>query len=205
MASEHGEDKELLKLDLPVPKLEGTPPPIQVPNLEKWKPGEKRPGFLVPKGTVLLSKGMPVSSSDEFPFIGDLKMTNDGVKEGGDGFYVELGPGRQWVQIDLGAPAQIHAIVFWLCHAGPRAYHDVVVQVSNDPGFETGVVTLFNNDYDNSSGFGVGKDPAYLENYQGRLIDAKGTAGRYVRVNTNGNTSNESNHFTEIEVYGTTP
>ena len=35
--------------------------------------------------------------------IGELDMINDGEKAGGDGFFVELGPTPQWVQVDLGA------------------------------------------------------------------------------------------------------
>ena len=30
-------------------------------------------------------------------------MITDGEKAGGDGFFVELGPTPQWVQVDLGA------------------------------------------------------------------------------------------------------
>ena len=46
-----------------------------------------------------------VTSSDDAPVIGELAMVTDGDKEGADGSYVELGPDKQWVQIDLGAAA----------------------------------------------------------------------------------------------------
>jgi hypothetical protein len=189
-------------LDLPRPQFQGTPMPVKLPHLEKREPNQKRPDLLVPKGTVLLSRGKTVRASDEFPLAGDPALVSDGNKEGVEGAFLELGPGRQWVQIDLGAPVRIHAVAIWLYHAEPRVYHDVVVQISDDPEFAGEVVTLFNNDHDNSSGFGAGADPAYLETFEGRLIDGKGMEARYLRVQTNGNTSGELNHFTEIEVWG---
>ena len=63
--------------------------------------------------------------------------------------------------------------------------------------------TVFNNDHDNSSGLGVGKDKEYIEVAEGRLFDSKGVKGRYVRMYSNGNTTNDLNHYVEIEVYGT--
>jgi hypothetical protein len=106
------------------------------------------------------------------------------------------------VQIDLGAPAILHAIVCWHFHAQARAYHDVIVQVADDPEFKAGVATLFNNDADDTAGFGPGKDPAYVETSEGRLIDAKGVRARYVRLYSNGNTMSELNHYVEVEVFG---
>lgn len=195
------DDKVPLKIELPKPLFAGTPRPIQLPNLEKPS-SAKRPDFMAPAGTVLLSKGKAVTSSDSFPVIGELSFVTDGDKSGTDGTYVELGPGPQWVQIDLGAKASLAAIVVWHFHSQARVYHDVVVQVSDDKDFKTGVRTLYNNDDNNSAKLGAGSDPAYIENYQGRLIDAKGATGRYVRLYTNGNTSDELNHYCEVEVYG---
>jgi len=195
------EGKVPLKLDLPKPLFVGTPRPIQLSNLEKPRTG-RRPDFLVPAGTVLLSKGKPATSSDALPVIGDLTLVTDGDKSGDEGSYVELGPGVQWVQIDLGAPAQLAAIVVWHYHSQARVYHDVVVQVSDDPAFKKDVTTLFNNDDTNSAGLGAGADPAYIETYEGRLIDAKAATARYVRLYSNGNTSDELNHYTEVEVFG---
>jgi len=194
-------DEVPLKLDLPKPLFVGTPRPVQLPNLEKPRTG-KRPDLMVPAGTTLLSNGKPVTSSDSLPVVGELAYVTDGEKSGADGTYVELGPGVQWVQIDLGAPARLAAIVAWHFHSQARAYHAVVVQVSDDPEFKTGVTTLFNNDDANATGLGAGKDPAYIETYEGRLIEAKGVVARYVRLYSNGNTSDELNHYVEVEVYG---
>ena len=33
-------------------------------------------------------------------------------------------------------------------------------------------------------------------------MDAKGAKGRYVRLYSSGNTSNDMNHYVEVEVYG---
>ncbi|MBM4033878.1 MAG: hypothetical protein FJ291_19165 [Planctomycetes bacterium] len=194
-----------LKLVLPLPMFRGTAKNIQLtPQMEKPS-ARPRPPFVAPAGTRLLSRGKPVASSDDAPIIGELAQVTDGDKRGSDGSYVELGPGRQWVQIDLGRSFALHAIVAWRFHGEARFYHDAIVQVSDDRDFITGVSTLFNNDHDNSSGLGVGRDLEYLETYEGRLVDAKGAEGRYVRLYSRGNTSNDMNHYTEVEVYGKEP
>ena len=193
---------EELKLKLPKPMFIGTPTNIKSANLEAVT-GKSRGPFMVPAGTKLLSAKRPVTSSDSAPVIGELDMVNDGEKEGGDGYFIELGPGKQWVQIDLGAPYALHAILAWHYHSQARVYRDVVVQVSDNKDFLKGVQTIFNNDHDNSSGLGVGKDKEYIEVAEGRLVDPKGIKGRYVRMYSNGNTTNDLNHYVEIEVYGT--
>jgi len=195
------EDLVPLKLDLPRPLFVGTPKPVQLANLEKARTG-RRPDFMVPAGTVNLAKDKTVTSSDSLPVIGELSFVTDGDKTGTEGTYVELGPGVQWVQIDLGISAKLAAIVVWHFHSQARVYHDVVVQVSDDPEFKKDVRTIFNNDDNNSAALGAGSDPAFIETYEGRLIDAKGAVGRYVRLYSNGNTSDEQNHYTEVEVYG---
>lgn len=190
-----------LKLELPRPVFVGTPRPLKLANLEKPRTG-RRPDFMVPAGTENLSNGKPVTSSDPLPIIGELEFITDGDKAGSEGSYVELGPGVQWVQVDLEQSAKLAAIVVWHFHSQARAYHDVIVQVSDDPEFKQGVTTLYNNDDDNSASLGAGEDPAYIETYEGRLIDAKDTTGRYVRLYSNGNTSDELNHYIEVEVHG---
>jgi hypothetical protein len=195
-------DKEELKLQLPKPMFIGTPTNIKSANLEVIT-GKPRPPFMVPVGTTRLSLNRPVKASDMQPVIGELEMVTDGEKEGGDGYFIELGPGKQWVQIDLGASYAVHAILAWHYHSQARVYRDVVVQVSDDKDFLKGVQTVFNNDHDNSSGLGIGKDKEYIEVAEGRLFDPKGIKGRYVRLYSRGNTSNDLNHYVEIEVFGT--
>jgi hypothetical protein len=197
-----GPDKEELKLKLPKPMFIGTPTNIKSANLEVIT-GKSRGPFMVPVGTKLLSAKKIVKSSDMQPVIGELEMIVDGEKEGGDGYFVELAPGKQWVQIDLGASYALHAILAWHYHSQARVYRDVIVQVSDDKDFLKGVTTIFNNDHDNTSGLGIGKDKEYIEVAEGRLFDPKGIRGRYVRCYSNGNTSNDLNHYVEVEVYGT--
>ena len=129
-----GQEKEVLKLDLPKPMFVGTPKNIRSPNLERVT-GKKRGDFFVPLGTVLLSLNKPVASSDMEPVIGEIDFVTDGEKSGEDGYYVELGPGLQYVQIDLEGDYALHAILIWHYHSQARVYRDVVVQVSNDPDF----------------------------------------------------------------------
>ena len=190
-----------IPLELPKPLFVGTPVPFKVPNLEKASTA-KRPPFLAPAGVVNLAKGKPVTASDTFPVIGEIGFVTDGEKDGTEGTFVEFGPELQWVQIDLGEPAALYAIVVWHFHAQARVYHNVIVQVSDDAAFKSGVTTLFNNDYDNSAKMVVGKDPSYVETSEGRLIDAKGTKARYDRLYSNGNTTSDLNHYVEVEVYG---
>jgi len=78
----------------------------------------------------------------------------------------------------------------------------VVVQVSNDSRFRRGVTTVFNNDIDDSAGLGKGDDLHYTETYEGKLIHTRGIQARYVRLYSNGNTSDNQNHYIEVEVYG---
>jgi hypothetical protein len=193
-----------VRIELPKPMFVGTPQDIKVENLEKPL-GKPRPPFLAPEGTVNLARGKPVSASDEEPIIGDIEMITDGDKEAADGSYVELGPFKQYVQIDLEKECELYAIVLWHYHKQPRVYMDVVVQVSNDPDFIKDVKTVFNNDLDNTAGFGIGKDMHYVETSEGKLIDlySQGSPkARYVRCYSNGNTSNDLNHYIEVDVYG---
>ncbi len=189
-----------LTTEIPPEQIEGTPMPIQEPNLVQAP--KAAPTLTVPEGTVLLSAGKPVTSSDDFPIIGDVSWITDGEKSAGDGYFVELLDGLQWVQIDLEQEADIAAVWVWHYHLQNRAYYDVVVQISSDPEFKSGVTTIFNNDYDNSAGLGKGSDKPYVETRFGKLMDAKGTKGQYVRLYSAGNTSTSGNHYIEVEVFG---
>ena len=190
-----------VEIKLPKPMFVGTPQDTRVPNLEK-PTGKPRPPFYAPAGTKNVALGKPVSSSDEEPIIGEIKMITDGDKEAADGSYVELGPLLQHITIDLQAVYEIYAIVIWHYHKQARVYYDIVVQVADDPDFVTNVRALFNNDIDNSAGLGVGKNMHYTETNEGKLVDAKGVRARYVRLHSNGNTGNDLNHYIEVEVYG---
>lgn len=203
-----------LETDLPPAKHDRT----QKPRRKQGEP------FLVPQGTKLLSRGVEVTSSDDDPTIGELKMITDGNEEASDGdYFVELGPELQWVQLDLGKPHALHAVLVWHAHwydGGDFSYmfrcmyEDVIVQISNDPAFKKDVKTVFNNDHDNSSGLGKGKDDTYVETSEGRWINPKGVEGRYVRLYSHGYKRlwqgkedfnpihEEYSRYVEVEVYG---
>jgi hypothetical protein len=201
-APPQGQEKVELKLQLPKPMFIGTPRNLSSPNLEKIT-GKPRSAFFVPAGTKLVSLNKPVTASDMQPVIGEVGYVTDGEKSGEDGYFVEFGPGKQYVQIDLKTPYELQAILVWHYHSQARVYRDVVVQVSDDKDFVSGVTTIFNNDHDNSSGLGAGKDKEYIETYEGKLFDPRGAKARYVRLWSNGNTSNDMNHYVEVEVYAT--
>ncbi|MGI9241005.1 MAG: discoidin domain-containing protein, partial [Verrucomicrobiales bacterium] len=191
------------RLSFPRPMGVGTPIQGRLPNLElPWAP---RLSLKAPPEAVLLSRGKTVTSSDRDLIIGDVGMVTDGDKAGSDGSFMELAPGLQWVQIDLAKSHELHAVLLWHFHKNARAYLDVVVQVSDDPTFQTGVTPLFHNDHYNSSGLGVGrgKDKCWVETNHGRIIDIPGgKTARYIRLYSRGNTANEMNHYVEVEVFG---
>ncbi len=193
-----------LVIELPQALFAGTPKPAaQMENLEAPRPtGEARPVFYVPEGTTNVALGKPVTSSSFTPIVGSLDMITDGDKEGADGSYVELDPFEQQVTIDLGGLYEIYALVIWHYHKETVVYYDVAVQTADDPDFITNVNILFNNDTDNTHGLGSGSDKNYVDTYEGKLIDGKGTVGRYVRFYSGGSNSNEMNHYIETEVYG---
>lgn len=198
-------DPELapLPVKLPIPAFMGTPTDIPLGDHIEKLSDKPRPPFMAPKGVKNLSAGKKVSSSDKSPITGTLELATDGDKESNDNSFVELHRKTQWVQVDLEAKAKVAAVIVWHAHNTFQVYHDVVVQVADDPDFTQNVKTVYNNDYDNSSGLGVGTDKEYFETYEGRLMDAKGVEGRYVRFYSKGSTYSALNRYTEVEVWGT--
>jgi len=193
-------DMEALAIELPEPFFGGTPLDYWGPNLEP-QDYRDRPPFMAPKGATNVALKKTVTSSVP-PVHGELKQITDGDKHYARTSLVEVPGGVQWVQVDLEKEINIYAVLAWHFHEGNRVYFDMVMQVSNDPEFNEGVTTVYNNDHDNSAGLGVGADKEFIESYRGRLVDTKGVSGRYVRLYGNGNTADDFNHFVEIEVYG---
>lgn len=189
---------------------------------ESYKPLLK---FLVPEGTVNIALKKRVTSSDDFPIIGQLSLVTDGDKDmttrcvvtNESGNYseeiqskenwVELGPGTHWVQIDLGKRSRIYGVQIWHYYIEPRVYRDVVVQVCDENTFTQNVRTIYNNDQDETSKLGKGKDREYYESYQGFRIDTRGKnhegiLARFVRLYSRGNTTDPQNQYIEVEVIG---
>jgi len=193
----------LVPLELKLPKLAfiGTPTDFQMDEHIEPPSDKPRPAFMVPAGLQNVALNKKVTLSDPNPTTGEAALITDGDKEATDTSFVQMHRGKQYAQVDLGDKFQIHVIMVWHAHNAPQVYKDVVVQVADDPDFVENVRTVFNNDYDNSSGLGVGTDKEYFENFEGKLIDAKGVKGRYVRLYSKGSTYSALNRYTEVEVY----
>ena len=161
------------------------------------------PPPLVPPGCRQWARGRPVSASSK-PQTGALAQVTDGRKEAQAGSAVELPPGSQWVQVDLGRERTLYYIGLWHAFDEPGTIVcGVLVQVSNDPTFSTGVTTLHNSDRTGCHGQDRGQDPFYFESNLGRLINAGGVNFRYVRCWSAGSTCGDArNRWTEIEAWG---
>jgi len=192
-----------IAFETPDPMFIGTPEEIDVENLEPPVKGKRAP-FMAPVGVTNLAAGKSVSVlDDEEPMYGELEMITDGDKSAADGSYVELGVFEQYVTIDLGAEHKLYALLFWHYHKQGRVYNDVIVELSTDATFpEDKSIVLFNNDHDDTYGRGEGKDMNYVDTNAGKLLDAKGHVARYVRLHSNGNNTNDMNHYIEVEVFG---
>ena len=199
------EDLVPLKIKLPAPAFVGTPSDTPVgTNVEKPS-GIPRALLMVPAGVVNLSFKKPVTTSDTNQLAENLVKITDGDKEASEEGTVLLRKGVQWVQIDLGAPAEIYAIVIWHAHDTPKVYHGVIAQIADDAQFTQNVRTIFNNDQKNVDGLGEGTNREYFETNEGKLIEGKGAAARYVRLYSKGSTESRLNEYTEVEVYGRPP
>ena len=190
-----------LILKLPLPVLNGTPKDIKIPGVEPLS-DKLRPPMMVPAGLRNIAGTAKLTCSDPHASAPMLAQIVDGNKEANEGNIVALRKGMQWVQMDFGGLRQVFAIVIWHCYDSLKVYHDVIVQAADDPSFTQDTKTLFNNDADNSSGLGVGTDREYFESFQGKLINARGIAARYLRFYSKGSTESAFNEYIEIEVYG---
>jgi uncharacterized protein YjdB len=148
-----------------------------------------------------LSSNITPSSSSAFS---NIAAVTDSIKTDSnvaDSYPTE---GLQWIQVDLGSSYSIDYIRLWHYYSDGRKYHDVIVQISNDSSFASGVTTVYNNDTNNSAGRGTGSNSEYNETSSGLDIAFGATKARYVRFYSNGSTANNSNHYTEIDVYAMT-
>lgn len=196
------EDMVPLALKLPAPAFKGTPKDIQLSDYVEPLSDKPRPPMTVPDGLKNIARGAKVTASDKNALAEALAKLTDGDKEASEQSIIYLRKGTQYVQLDFGAPNEIFAVALWHAHNSAKVYHDVIIQVSDDPDFIKDVKTLFNNDQDNSSGLGVGKDREFFETHEGKLVDAKGAKGRYMRSYSKSSTESALNEYTEIEVYG---
>jgi hypothetical protein len=193
-----------LALKLPAPAFKGTPKDFKLdPNVEPLSDKPRAP-MMVPPGlkNIAADPKVKITCSDKNVPADNLAKLNDGDKDASDQSIIFLRKGTQWVQMDLGSPQALFAVVIWHAHNMAKVYHDVIVQVADNPDFTRNVRTLFNNDSTNTSGRGVGANREYIETYEGKLINAKGVKARYIRFYSKGSTESALNEYTEIEIYG---
>lgn len=138
--------------------------------------------------------------------VGNVNRITDGDKSGP--FANQDGPNGgpaspQWIQLDLGQKYRLDQVKVWHFIPFDRTYYDVIIQLSNDPTFPaSATTTVFNNDADNTAGQGAGTDALYPDNANGKTVNFPLTTARYVRLWANGNENNPSQHYAEVEVYG---
>jgi RNA polymerase sigma factor (sigma-70 family) len=191
-----------LILELPPAVFKGTPKDLPTgPNVEPLS-DKPRPLMLVPPALKNIAPSSKITSSDPNVPAGALAKLTDGDKRAADQSIIFLRKGTQWVQMDLGGPHEIFAIALWHAHNTAKIYHDVIVQVADDPGFTRNVRTLFNNDKDNTSKLGIGFNREYVETCEGKLINARGVKARSLRFYSKGSTESAINEYTEVEIYG---
>jgi len=201
---------EMIPLPVELPEAVPGGTPVNLPDLPNMEEdtGAPRETFYVPKGTTNVALDKQVTCSDP-DHIGELSMIVDGNMRGDEGEWVDLSFDPQHITIDLGEEYEIYAVMIWHYNKEKRVYFDVAVQIADDPDFKINNTVIFNNDTDNTLGLGNGTDKNYIENgkimadySKGKLIDAKGVKGRYVRCHSNGNNSNEMSHYVEVAVFG---
>lgn len=198
---------KVIRPAFPKPIFISAPWECTLPNFEKPQMPVKE--FTAPADSEILSVHKPVTSSDP-----SLKGQNEWITDseaycGNEGenavFFDEL---PCWVQIDLGSERRIDHL--WLWHdqgtlarrQTPEVFEDVIVQISYDADFRSGVTTLFNSDDDGSCGQGKGTDPTYMETNHGRGVPAQGQKVRYVRIWGGKAYSGGPCRFTEVTVWG---
>jgi hypothetical protein len=191
-----------LDIKLPTPAFKGTPKDIQLSDYVEPLSDKPRPPMMVPPGLKNLASSAKITSSDANATPETLAKIVDGDKEPSDQSIIFLRKGTQYVQMDLGSPSEIFAIVIWHAHNTAKVYRDVIVQVADDAAFTQNARIIFNNDQDNSSKLGVGKDREYFETNEGKLINAKGEKAQFLRFYSKGSTESALNEYTEVEVYG---
>ncbi|CAN7769320.1 DUF1565 domain-containing protein [Paenibacillus sp. LjRoot153] len=132
--------------------------------------------------------------------IGTEWFITDGISNN-TSQWGSVSTGDRSIKVDLGASYDLTSVKIWHYTDG-RMYHDVIVQMSNDVNFASGVTTVFNNDVDGSAGQGIGTDAEYPETIGGKTFTFSPINTRYVRLWTNGSTGNDYGHYMEVEIWG---
>ncbi len=190
-----------LKPKLPAPAFVGTPKDVPAGSNIEAPTTTPRPPLMIPGDAKNIAPQSKITCTDSNATATALAKLTDGDKEAFDTSIVLLRKGVQYVQFDLGAAQEIFAVVVWHAHDTPKVYRNVIVQVADNADFTENLQTVYNNDIENSSGRGIGTDKQYFENYEGRVMNAKGVKARYVRLYSKGSTDSALNEYTEVEIY----
>src|SRR6266516_4708314 len=121
---------EPLALKLPPPAFKGTPKDIQLSSYVEPLSDKPRPPMMVPPGLKNLAPSAKLSSSSTNTSQESLAKIVDGDTESSDQSIIFLRKGTQYVQMDLGSPCELFAIVIWHAHNSAKVYHDVIVQIA---------------------------------------------------------------------------
>ncbi|MDG0792539.1 discoidin domain-containing protein [Cohnella ginsengisoli] len=157
-----------------------------------------------------------VSTNGVVSNAASLNLLVDGDRQTSNYAMIDASTGPKWVQLDLGEsfPVSKVNVLNDFNPTATRTGRDIIVQLSNDPTFASGVSTIFNNDSDNTAGQGAGTDSVYLEPTDGSgktIALSTPVSARYVRSWANGHirTADGSiknvNTPVELEVYAATP
>ena len=143
-----------IEIELPAPAFRGTPVPQKSrTSRSRWASRGRRSWLPKARSTWPAASRSPSATRRRPPASSTSSPT--ATRRPPTSATSSCGRAREWVQIDLGQKATIYAVLVWHNHAEARVYRDVIVQVSDDPDF-LDAQTVFNNDYDNSSGLGIG-------------------------------------------------
>jgi len=191
----------VIKPDFPRPMFVGSPAPLPElpPNMIEGNYSQERE-VRIPRRVSLLSRGVPVTGSDPAP-LGEFSWITDGDKQGDDGYFVDLLPGQQWIQLDLGEPRELWLLWIWMYHKTGVIYKDVIIELATREDFRDARI-VFNNDHDDTSGMGAGRDTSWIETNLGRPIRLQGQRARFIRLYSNGRSVDDTNHWIEVEAYG---
>ena len=113
---------------------------------------------------------------------GDFYLNaTDGITDVITSWIGNKGSDPQYYDLDLGASYHLGKLEIWRFHFnGGRTYRNCVIMLSDDPNFPADQTTIvYNNDTDNSLGFGAGEDEEYKETAAGKeiIIDKPVSAG----------------------------
>ncbi len=137
------------------------------------------------------STGTPVSYLTD----GDTSLTH----------LVAVGNASQLVSVTVNLPqvSTITRLKMWHYWGDGRTYRDVIVQLSTTANFSSGVTTVFNNDTNNSAGFGIGANAEYPETSAGKeIVLGTPVIAQYARFFIAANSVNAFNHYVELQVFG---